>query len=86
MNETTKLKQATMHKAHRRSVEIKGKGRRVQRTDKRKYHPTIIAMADAMQEKLEINASKKGWPGNSTGKRGRKQPVCSLVFLQTKRS
>jgi len=47
------------------------------------YHPSVIAMADAMQEKLEANADKKGWPSEG-GKRGWKQPACTHQFLLRK--
>jgi len=46
----------------------------------KKYHPSVIAMADAMQEKLEANAEKKGWPSEG-GKRGWLSPACTHQFL-----
>jgi len=46
-------------------------------------HPAVIAMANAMQEKLEANAEKKGWPSEG-GKRGWKPPFCTHQFLLSK--
>jgi len=46
-------------------------------------HPAVIAMANAMQEKLDANAEKKGWPSEG-GKRGWKTPACTHQFLLSK--
>jgi len=46
----------------------------------RNWNPSVVAMANAMQEKLEANAEKKGWPSEK-GKRGWKQPNCTHQFL-----
>lgn len=46
-------------------------------------HPSIEAIADAMQEKLDANANKKGWPAEE-GNRGWLSPNCTLEFLISK--
>jgi len=45
-------------------------------------HPRVVEMAIAMQEKLEANAEKKGWPSEG-GKRGWLKPV-THYFLFSK--
>jgi len=44
-------------------------------------HPAVIAMANAMQEKLVKNACKDEWVEGNKGKRGWKQPDCDVGFL-----
>jgi len=46
-------------------------------------HPSVQHMAKAMQEKLEANATKTGWPSES-GERGWLHKGCSLEFLMDK--
>jgi len=49
-------------------------------TEPPRWHPSIVAMADAMQEKLDKNAHKDGWP-TADGKRGWLKPNCKVEFL-----
>jgi len=49
---------------------------------KPRWHPSIIMMANAMQEKLDKNEYKDGW--NKKGKRGWLLPDCDVEFLISK--
>jgi len=54
-----------------------------QDADALNWHPSVVAMANSMQEKLDKNAHKKGWP-TKTGKRGWIEPHCNKAFLLEK--
>jgi len=47
-------------------------------------HPSVVAIAYAMQEKLDKNATKKGWPADDSGERGWLQPCTDVDFLLLK--
>jgi len=49
---------------------------------KSRWHPSVVAMANAMQEKLDKNEHKDGW--NKKGKRGWLLPNCDVEFLISK--
>jgi len=48
-----------------------------------KLHSSVIAMAKAMQEKIDKNNHKDNWP-NQDGIRGWLQPVCTHQFILNK--